>query len=159
MNLVFASGVLFPQKVGPLEYFRGLPDEYPDALFPNVKGIDSVEQRAKQLAEEIDQKKFPSGPIHIIAHSMGGLDARRFLVEGPKSLTERVVSLSTIATPHHGSLIADLLAGELEGSLITDLLAGRFDGLARIVSWPLRRVIEAFPGLRKNALDDLTTNF
>jgi triacylglycerol lipase len=113
MNLVFATGVLFPQKIGPLEYFRGLPEQYRTALFPDVRGLGSVQQRAQQLAKEIRERNFPNGPIHIVAHSMGGLDARHFLVKGPKDITARVASLSTVATPHHGSLIADLLAGKL----------------------------------------------
>jgi triacylglycerol lipase len=147
MNLVFATGVLFPQKIGPLEYFRGLPEHYPNALFPNVRGIGSVQQRAQQLAKEIRERNFPNGPIHIVAHSMGGLDARHFLVKGPKDITTRVASLSTVATPHHGSLIADLLAGKL----------GFFSRV--VFGCAFRGLMNTFPSLRQNALDDLTTDF
>ena len=36
MNLVFAIGFLEPQKLLGVEYFRGLPEIFPDALFPKV---------------------------------------------------------------------------------------------------------------------------
>jgi hypothetical protein len=36
MNLVFASGFLAPQKVLAVDYFRDLPAQYPEALFPRV---------------------------------------------------------------------------------------------------------------------------
>src|SRR5215510_6280544 len=51
--------------------------------------------------------------VHIIAHSMGGLDARYLLCNNLYGLgaLDRVVSLSTISTPHRGSQVADLLVG------------------------------------------------
>jgi triacylglycerol lipase len=47
---------------------------------------------------------------HILAHSMGGLDSRYVLspVSG-KQLRSPVHSLTTISTPHRGSLIADAI--------------------------------------------------
>src|SRR5262249_23485082 len=49
-------------------------------------------------------------PTHIIAHSMGGLDARFMLSPGnPDRIGIPIRSLTTISTPHQGSPIADLL--------------------------------------------------
>jgi hypothetical protein len=113
MNLVFANGFLFPQKLlGGNHYFRNLPEKFPDALFPEVPVAGTVEARAQALAGQIAQR-FPSGELHIIAHSMGGLDARFLLSRNLQGLANpgRVISLSTIATPHHGSPVADLLVG------------------------------------------------
>jgi triacylglycerol lipase len=45
--------------------------------------------------------------VHIIAHSMGGLDARHLISR--LGYSDRVASLSTISTPHHGTRIADEL--------------------------------------------------
>ena len=113
-NLVFASGVLIPQKIARFSYFRDLPNYYPEqsTLFPPVSLLGSVQLRAQELADRI-AKKFPNGEIHIIAHSMGGLDAKCLLAKNLNRLAERgrVVSLSTISTPHHGSPVADLLLG------------------------------------------------
>jgi len=110
MNLVFASGFLIPQKLKGLDYFRDVASKYPGALFPRVALAGSVELRAKQLAEQIEAA-FPNGRIDIVAHSMGGLDARYLLAHNLCGLAARIATLSTIATPHRGSPLADLLAG------------------------------------------------
>ena len=117
-NLVFASGVLLPQKFVGLDYFKGLRTQYPaeTTLFPEVSGLGSVALRAQELADRIFQK-FKTGEIHIIAHSMGGLDSRCLLAKNLNGLAGagRVVSLSTISTPHRGSPMADLLLGHAKG--------------------------------------------
>ena len=112
MNLVFASGFLVPNHLGDKEYFRGAHEAFPQALFPVVPVTGTVEERARALATAI-RGGLPAGPIHIIAHSMAGLDARFLLANNLEGLAEpgRVASLSTISTPHRGSPIADLIAG------------------------------------------------
>src|SRR5271166_5787150 len=112
MNLVFASGVLVPQHLLHLDYFRAVSDAFPGSLFPQTPGTAGIEARASALAEQIDQA-FPTGPIHVVAHSMGGLDTRCVLSNNLRGLATpgRVASLSTISTPHRGSPIADLLVG------------------------------------------------
>lgn len=89
-------------------YFRGI-DEFLVALgnrvvltrVPPVAGLD---RRARALAREID-RALPGEPFHLIGHSMGGLDARRLLAE--PAWADRCLSLTTIATPHLGSALAD----------------------------------------------------
>ena len=110
MNLVFASGFLIPQRLKGLDYFRDVAKIYPEALFPHVDVGANVEACANQLAAQIDAA-FPSGRIDIVAHSMGGLDARFLLAHNLRGLAGRIATLSTIATPHRGSPVADLLAG------------------------------------------------
>src|SRR5215467_13558972 len=140
MNLVFASGVLFPQRILGLDYFRDLPTRYPSALFPAVPVLARVQDRAQALAREISQR-FPTGEIHIVAHSMGGLDTRYLLSRNLQGLAERVVSLSTISTPHRGSPIADLLLGLLPG----------------LQSAAVRSTLDGFAGVGSGALEDLST--
>jgi triacylglycerol lipase len=113
MNLVFASGVLVPQHIAGHDYFRGVRNVYPEALFPDVPPTASIDVRAKVLAETV-RTRFPTGPIHVVAHSMGGLDTRYALGKNLSGLADsgRVVSLSTISTPHRGSPIADLLVSD-----------------------------------------------
>ena len=43
--------------------------------------------------------------MHLIGQSMGGLDARRLLAD--ESWHERILSVTTIGTPHLGSSLAD----------------------------------------------------
>jgi len=60
------------------------------------------EQIEAYLEQEQEQK------VHVIAHSMGGLDARHALFNFKDAkFHEKVASLTTVATPHHGSPAAD----------------------------------------------------
>ena len=45
-------------------------------------------------------------PLHVIAHSMGGLDAR-YAIRNVPQVADRVKTLVTIGTPHRGSPVAD----------------------------------------------------
>jgi triacylglycerol lipase len=97
-----------------LHYFNGIKD------FLNANGVHaeesdvsfagSVTLRARQLAKKVkevlDRTKAPQ--VDIIAHSMGGLDARKMIVD--EGMADKVRVLTTIGTPHHGTSSADLLA-------------------------------------------------
>jgi triacylglycerol lipase len=63
-----------------------------------------IQRRATELKQFID-REVPAGPIHLVGHSLGGLDAR-YAVSN-LGLESRVKSLTTIGTPHHGSSFAD----------------------------------------------------
>src|ERR1700693_665055 len=117
MNLVFASGFLVPQRLLGIDYFRGLKDHIAkagvhEALFPRVPPAGTSKVRAQALADAI-QQKFPAGEVHIIAHSMGGLDSRTLIAGNLHGLSDpgRIKSLTTVSTPHRGSPVADLLGG------------------------------------------------
>jgi triacylglycerol lipase len=119
MNLVFASGFLVPQRILGIDYFRGLEDHIGDrhaTLFPEVPPAGSSVDRAAVLAAAI-QDKFPAGWIHIIAHSMGGLDSRVLIARNLEGLSNpgRIKSLTTVSTPHRGSPVADLVVGPRPG--------------------------------------------
>ena len=150
MNLVFASGFLFPQRFVGQDYFRGVRTAFPGACFPRVPVTGSIDARAEALAAAIGAFRFPdpSAPIHIIGHSMGGLDARYTLHRNISGVAARVASLSTIGTPHRGSPIADLIVGPGPG--------GR--QVRRRVYRAVRRGARAL-GLRTGALADLTTGY
>ncbi len=111
--VVLAHGLLGFRRigVGPLTlawYFRDIPGLLAAAgnrvLVTRVHPTAGVARRARKLGEQI-RDTFPDEPVHLIGHSMGGLDARA-LVADP-AWNGRVLSLTTIATPHRGSAIAD----------------------------------------------------
>jgi triacylglycerol lipase len=147
MNLVFASGFLLPQSIFGRElYFRGVAARVTpphQALFPPVSTLASSEARAEELAGQMNAR-FPDGPIHIIAHSMAGLDSRHLIAANLHGLSSqgRIISLTTLATPHRGSPIADLVVGP-----------GRLHGLAFT---QLERAIE-HAGINFGAIRDLTS--
>ena len=59
-------------------------------------------ERVKKILEETGAEK-----VNVIAHSKGGLDSRWMIAHLDHG--KRVASLTTIATPHHGSRTVDLL--------------------------------------------------
>ena len=75
-------------------------------------------QRGEQLAAAILRQVPGAEREHIIAHSMGGLDARHAIAHVP-GLAGRVATLVTIGTPHRGSPVADAIAGDVGTGLIT----------------------------------------
>ena len=78
------------------------------AFHSRVGWASSLEERASDLQEQILRitDGFSRWPrVHIIGHSMGGLDAR-FMIYRYR-MEHRVVSLTTIGTPHLGTSYAD----------------------------------------------------
>jgi triacylglycerol lipase len=73
------------------------------ALFPQVAPTSGVVARAGQLREQI--LRWTEEPVNIIAHSMGGLDARYLITH--LGMADRVRSLTTVSTPHRGTYLAD----------------------------------------------------
>ena len=107
--IVLAHGLFGFERIGlgPVTlavYFRGIPEFLRSSgnrvLVTRVPSIAGVERRAARLAEWIDLT-FGDEPVHIIGHSMGGLDARVLLTDPNRR--NRVLSLTTIGTPHLGS--------------------------------------------------------
>jgi triacylglycerol lipase len=94
-------------------YFRNIRSHLAKNGFKNVHHTDvefagGVGQRAADLKKEVERVLVASKPhtkVHIIGHSMGGLDARHMIVD--LGMAESVCSLTTIGTPHHGSSFAD----------------------------------------------------
>ena len=88
-------------------YFRGIRERL-EALGHTVHVVRvapaaGVIQRAAQLAAQI--RNLRAERVNIIAHSMGGLDARYAIAL--LGLDARVASLTTIGTPHRGTPLAD----------------------------------------------------
>lgn len=120
--LVFCHGMLGYSviRLRPVvleKYFNGLRELLSErgfrVLMPELGRTHSIEQRAEQLRQAIG--RWTTEPVNIVAHSMGGLDAR-FLIS-KLGLTDRVVSLTTIATPHHGSHFADWFVERFDAQL------------------------------------------
>ncbi|MBA4602851.1 alpha/beta hydrolase [Thermoactinomyces mirandus] len=69
-------------------------------------GNDSIDKQARLVSEKISilQKYHGlSNPFHIAAHSMGGLVAREVAYLRPG----QVANIVTLATPHHGTQLAN----------------------------------------------------
>jgi triacylglycerol lipase len=127
-------------QIGPVkrEYFQGVGAHLKGLgmevhIFP-VCALGSVARRAEDLARRIAE--VPAKRVNIVAHSMGGLDARYAITR--LGMAEKVASLTTVGTPHLGTPLADV------GGFVGDRL-----GLLKI----LEKMGFGFEGIR-----DLTTS-
>lgn len=68
-----------------------------------------IETNGRHIANRVNQIIQETGAekVNIIAHSKGGLDSRWAISNADAAL--RVASLTTLATPHHGSKTVDFL--------------------------------------------------
>lgn len=94
-----------------VDYFRGIARHLGElgchAHAVRLPAAASVPERALALTGAID--RLAHERIDLIAHSLGGLDARYALAR--LGLERRVRSLVTIGTPHRGTPLADLAVG------------------------------------------------
>ncbi|XXH03751.1 hypothetical protein Hte_010157 [Hypoxylon texense] len=98
-----------------IHYWRGITDALKangiEVITAAVPPSGSIEQRAERLARGISEVAGDKS-VNIIAHSMGGLDARYMISHlQPKNVDVR--SLVTVASPHRGSTFADYLFREI----------------------------------------------
>jgi triacylglycerol lipase len=126
LPVVLAHGLLGFDEVqlatGRVEYFRGVAgglEKLGTRVYrPQVPPVASVAARAARLADYVRQ--LPDQRVNIIAHSLGGLDARFAIAQ--LGLDQRVASLTTIGTPHLGTPLADYGTSVLEKVGIRRLL-------------------------------------
>ena len=92
-------------------YFRGVPEAFArqgvQVHLVRVPGLASVAERAEHLARAV--RAIDARKVNVIAHSMGGLDARYAV--SALGLSAKVASLTTIGSPHRGTPLADLGTG------------------------------------------------
>jgi triacylglycerol lipase len=93
-------------------YFKGIKSHLETHGFEvhhtSVNFSGPVDLRARQLSDQVNQivRGRTHDKVHIIAHSMGGLDARHMIVD-IDGMADRVASVTTIGTPHLGTSFAD----------------------------------------------------
>jgi len=120
------------------------------ALAPNVSPYDTVrarcqtwERRFRRILEETGSDR-----LSLIAHSMGGLDARYLISE--RGWHDTIDVLVTIATPHRGSSVATLILNQPESvrKWLTDM-----------ADWLGTHVLEDGSANIRQALRELTPSY
>jgi triacylglycerol lipase len=129
---------------GQLEYFQGVMKHLEKnrrvlggrgkVYVADLDPTDAISSRAIQLRDFIQsriydhrKKEFRYEKVNVIAHSMGGLDARYMIANlamdtaDRSPMAERVASLTTIGTPHLGSPFADYVLDRPFGQRILQL--------------------------------------
>ncbi len=77
-----------------------------NAYVADIDGFGAIETNAEQLKKYILDicEKCGADKVNIIAHSKGGLDSKYMITS--LGMEDRVASLTTLCTPHRGSVIA-----------------------------------------------------
>ncbi|WP_394838271.1 alpha/beta fold hydrolase [Pendulispora rubella] len=132
--LVHGMGGFDRLKNLPLDvvYFNGVKDDLArhgeSQVFATISPpYDTSEVRAQYVADQIDGILAKTGAkkVNIIGHSQGGLDARVLVSPQGLDYGNKVASITTIATPHRGSKVADLVMG-----LVDNVPADVFDAVS-----------------------------
>jgi triacylglycerol esterase/lipase EstA (alpha/beta hydrolase family) len=148
-HVILIPGFFAFDGIGDLKYWHGVDTALQDAFRGFGLDVDihdlwtqptaSIRYRAAKVQETIAQVAAQNdGPIHLIGHSTGGLDAR-LAISPHASLTthidpasiERVQSLVTVATPHYGTPLAATFGSVMGQPLLRWLASSAIVGLER----------------------------
>ena len=110
--ILMVHGVFF-RDVKLINYWNRIPAALEKngskIFYGKQQSADSVANIAAELKARIDEIVESEGceKVNIIAHSKGGLDAR--MAASSCGCGSKIASITTIATPHHGSKTIDKL--------------------------------------------------
>ena len=157
-------------QLGKLKYFNGVREALQREF--RAKGLEvtvtevptlptaSIRFRAAKVRDSLAALvETGAGPIHVIGHSTGGLDARLAIAPTaslpakiPFSSYDRIHSLVTVSTPHFGTPVARSL-GNAAGKSLLRLLAVTTVFALKRGRLPLKVAVEM--GRIFSRLDDL----
>jgi triacylglycerol lipase len=148
-HIILIPGFFAFADLGDLRYFHGVSETLRQAFAElrlefDITEIDtlptaSVRGRAAKVLEAIAAVAGrDDGPVHLIGHSTGGLDARVAVTPHASLSTaiefhdfDRVKSLVTIATPHYGTPLASFFGSLMGQPLLKTLASSAIVGLER----------------------------
>lgn len=120
------------------DYFPGIAEALRAAgnrvLVASLSPTAGIADRARQLKDLLN-REAPGEPVHILGHSMGGLDSRYMISR--LDMANQVLTLTTLGTPHRGTSFADW-------------------GMRRFAA--VLRPVFTFLSIPHQAFDDLTVN-
>jgi triacylglycerol lipase len=116
--IVLAHGLVGFTKVGSIDYFYGIPRDLTtqgSSVYTTLTSAvnSSGDVRGEQLLAQVRTIIAISGKakVNLMGHSQGGLDSRYVAGVAPAL----VASVTTVATPHKGSPVADLALKIIKG--------------------------------------------
>lgn len=151
------ANMIGPTRRTPLTPFA---QAFRDAKMPfddstvNLNAETSIQAGGEKLLKQVPlaASQFGANYANLVAHSKGGLNARYFMTHIPTNLNNSnlnnfgVYSLTTISTPHYGSVLADY---------VRDARLANILSTNSVIRAALIRIYAAFPDA---SVDDLTTS-
>ena len=119
--VVLVHGVAIKEKK-PLRAFGKIADKMNEAGYEvyiaDVDAFGTVKNNALQLKNYILRLMEETGAkkVNLIGYSKGGLDAKMMIEK--LDMAEAIASLTTVCTPHRGSVIATLVWGWSQQTVI-----------------------------------------
>jgi triacylglycerol lipase len=147
-HVILIPGFFAFAGLGDLRYWSGVDTELAAAFAALGLEVDiteietlptaSIRYRASKVVEAIAAVSArDDGPIHLVGHSTGGLDARVAVTPNAALATptkidyERVSSIVTIATPHRGTPLASFFGSAMGQPLLRAFAMSTIFGLKR----------------------------
>lgn len=115
--VVLVHGVSYRDDVQLFKYWRHIPDTLrkhgAKVFLAHQNAFNSHRSNALVIKKRIGEILAQTGSekINIVAHSKGGLESRYLISE--LGMADSVATLTTLASPHRGSALADLIVGSL----------------------------------------------
>ena len=111
--VVLVHGIIAHDRTKYFNFWGRIPkilnEKGIQVFFGNTDSWGGYESNAKILKENIEKifRDTRTEKVNIISHSKGGIDSRYLIWK--YNFGEKIASLTTISTPHHGSELADLI--------------------------------------------------
>ena len=111
--VILVHGIVAHDRGGFMEFWGRIPDVLREAgikvFYGNTDAWGNYQSNAELLRETVENvlSETKSEKVNLIAHSKGGIDSRYLIWK--YDFGDKIASLTTICTPHHGSEIADLI--------------------------------------------------
>jgi triacylglycerol lipase len=136
--IVLVHGVLGFDKIGPVEYFYGIPSalraDGAKVFLVQVSAANSHEKRGEQLLTQVKQILAATGAakVNLIGHSQGSPTSRYVASVSPAL----VASVSSVGGVNKGTPVADVVVGLTPpGSLSSAVLSSVGNGLSTVISF------------------------
>lgn len=122
--ILLVHGIAFRDDVPFIKYWSKIPEKlerrgakvylaHQNAFSSHIENALQIRERLVEILEETG-----AGKINIIAHSKGGVEARYMISR--LGMADKVASLTTLATPHRGSAMADTIFAFLKRKNLTN---------------------------------------
>ncbi len=149
--VIFVHGIAYRDDVGVLPYWSHIPKvlrkhgakvylSHTQAFNSHIDNAILLKYRILDILETTGAEK-----VNIIAHSKGGLEARWMISR--LDMADKVASLSTIASPHKGSSVADSILNSLKIKNKTQLVVKIVEFYASAIGDREPNVLEAAENL------------
>lgn len=136
--IVLAHGMAAFNSIGAISSWYAIPEDLArngaTVYSTKVSSFESSDVRGEQLLRQVQviSALTPSGKVNLIGHSHGGQSVRYILGVAP----QYVASVTTIASPHKGTPVADLVRGVADvdrSKLLAPVLSTIVNGLGSFV--------------------------